>query len=455
KTAQTSTASTTGLTTLPATSGGTTTVITFVTPSPTGGLITQTSTASTTGLTTLPATSGGTTTVVTFITPPGGLTTQTSTASTTGLTTLPATSGGTTTVVTFVTPSACPTPSCTPGLTWAYYKLQRGSTWSPGFIPENGDSTVNGPYKNGNPELSIQGQTPARSGITTQLGFSTQSLNPSIYGVNLGQTDFQFSVVNHFGYFYPRITGNYTLSLSQVDDAVAVWVGESAVSGYTSSNAILTASSLYTATGPNGGSSSLVGSFTANSCQIIPFRLLYTNAQSSGNFVFTMVDPLGQVVVSSTQSVSNNQLVNNCWFTSSLLFPANSEATVMPCLSDQELRALHDRIQQLEAELKEAQNDVAIVESNLKTARKSDPNAGNPGVANDALKEGESRLTMIETDRGRFVKWTTGPVLFPAAEFAEKMGTDAESLWAANGPGSSEASNTDENSNKQDGWELV
>ncbi|KAF5231074.1 hypothetical protein FANTH_13554 [Fusarium anthophilum] len=116
----------------------------------------------------------------------------------------------------------------------------------------------------------------------------------------------------------------------------------------------------------------------------------------------------------------------------------------MPFLSDQELRALHDRIQQLEAELKEAKNDVVILESNLKTARKSDPNAGNPGDANDALKEGESRQTMIETDRGRFVKWTTGPVLFPAAEFAKKMGTDAESLWAVNGPGSSE-----------DGWEIV
>ncbi|KAF4478575.1 FLO9-Lectin, expressed and involved in flocculation, partial [Fusarium agapanthi] len=93
---------TTGLTTLPATSGGTTTVITFMTPPGTGGLTTKTVTESTTGLTTLPATSGGTTTIVTYTTPPR--TTVTSKASTTGLTTLPATSGGTITVITFTTP---------------------------------------------------------------------------------------------------------------------------------------------------------------------------------------------------------------------------------------------------------------------------------------------------------------------------------------------------------------
>ncbi|KAF5720622.1 hypothetical protein FMUND_4070 [Fusarium mundagurra] len=57
-----------------------------------------------------------------------------------------------------------------------------------------------------------------------------------------------------------------------------------------------------------------------------------------------------------------------------------------------------------------------------------------PGDANDGLKEGETRLEMVETERGRFVKWTTGPVLFPAEYFADKMNTEVESFWAANGP---------------------
>ncbi|KAF5975311.1 FLO9-like protein [Fusarium coicis] len=67
-----------------------TTVTDIKTVTAPAGLVTTITTAGTaTGLTTLPATNGGTTTVVTFVTPGGGLTTETSTASTTGLTTLP------------------------------------------------------------------------------------------------------------------------------------------------------------------------------------------------------------------------------------------------------------------------------------------------------------------------------------------------------------------------------
>jgi len=95
-------------------------------------------------------------------------------------------------------------------------------------------------------------------------------------------------------------------------------------------------------------------------------------------------------------------------------------------------------IKDLEEQLEESKKLVQVLEANLKTARRADPNTGNPGEANDDLKEGETRATLIENERGRFVKWTTGPILFPAAEFAEKMGLDLESFWAANGPASHE-----------------
>ncbi|KAG5821603.1 hypothetical protein H9Q74_000026 [Fusarium xylarioides] len=126
----------------------------------------------------------------------------------------------------------------------------------------------------------------------------------------------------------------------------------------------------------------------------------------------------------------------------------------MPSLTDQELRALHDRIESLQKELEETKSYAAVLESNLKTARKSDPNTGNPGDTNDGLKEGETSLTMVETERGRFVKWSTGPVFFPAEYFAGKMNTDVESLWAANGPESPEANTDDKNSEKSE-WEIV
>ncbi|RKK72306.1 hypothetical protein BFJ69_g10223 [Fusarium oxysporum] len=107
---------------------------------------TVTSERTTTGLTTLPATSGGTTTVVKFTTPK--LTTVTSEASSSGVTTLPATSGGTKTVVVYTSVSSCPTPSCSPGLAWDFYKLQRSptDTWARGYIPKNNNSETNGQY---------------------------------------------------------------------------------------------------------------------------------------------------------------------------------------------------------------------------------------------------------------------------------------------------------------------
>ncbi|KAF5967312.1 hypothetical protein FCOIX_12023 [Fusarium coicis] len=126
----------------------------------------------------------------------------------------------------------------------------------------------------------------------------------------------------------------------------------------------------------------------------------------------------------------------------------------MPSLTDQELRALYDRIESLQKELEETKNYAAVLESNLKSAQKSDPNAGNPGDAIGALKEGENRLEMYENGGERFVKWTTGPVFFPADYFARKMNTDVESLWAANGPGSPEA-NTDDKKSEKSEWEIV
>lgn len=107
----------------------------------------------------------------------------------------------------------------------------------------------------------------------------------------------------------------------------------------------------------------------------------------------------------------------------------------MPEVSETKLRDLYTKIQDLEEQVEEAKHLVGVLEANLKTARRSDTNAGNPGETNDGLKEGETRATLIENERGRFVKWTTGPILFPAAEFAEKMGLDLESFWAENGPG--------------------
>ncbi|KAM5508921.1 hypothetical protein FOXYSP1_11887 [Fusarium oxysporum f. sp. phaseoli] len=114
-----------------------------------------------------------------------------------------------------------------------------------------------------------------------------------------------------------------------------------------------------------------------------------------------------------------------------LLFcsPLTRQSDQMPLLSDQELRAIVDRIRYLETELKEAKILVAVLESNLMAAKKPDLNADNEGVAGLGgdrlrglvtanLKTGESDITMIENEKGRFMKLAMGPILIPASEFA-------------------------------------
>ncbi|KAH7475707.1 hypothetical protein H9L39_11331 [Fusarium oxysporum f. sp. albedinis] len=109
----------------------------------------------------------------------------------------------------------------------------------------------------------------------------------------------------------------------------------------------------------------------------------------------------------------------------------------MPFLSDEELRSIVDRIRYLEMALEEAKTLAAAIESNLIAATKiPDPDVGN------AERTGESDITMIENEKGRFMKLTMGPILIPASEFADKFSQDTESLWAANGPNATKASTT-------------
>ncbi|KAF4958533.1 hypothetical protein FGADI_2333 [Fusarium gaditjirri] len=121
----------------------------------------------------------------------------------------------------------------------------------------------------------------------------------------------------------------------------------------------------------------------------------------------------------------------------------------MPVFSELEFCTVLKRVRYLEKQLEEAKALVAVLESNLIAAKKCNVNSGNevaalasdpPDLDASNLKTGESNITMIENEEGRFMKLTMGPILIPASEFAEKFSHDIESLWAANGPRSSKVS---------------
>ncbi|VZI20110.1 unnamed protein product [Fusarium fujikuroi] len=80
---------------------------------------------------------------------------------------------------------------------------------------------------------------------------------------------------------------------------------------------------------------------------------------------------------------SNYYLIKHKWLYWKLYYLTKlcappTQGTEMPFLKEEELRALHDRIQDLEMQVKEAKDLTAVLESNLKTARKCDVNASNP-----------------------------------------------------------------------------
>ncbi|KXH33298.1 hypothetical protein CSIM01_03212 [Colletotrichum simmondsii] len=299
----------TGVTTLPQTDpAGTTTIVTFVPI--TGALTTIVSSATQTGVTTLPQTDpAGTTTVVTFVPITGALTTVTSTASQTGITTLPQTNpAGTTTIVTYVTPS----PSCTPGLRWAYYGLSQAPTNTasePGKIPfQNSDATSQANWKTTyfNIQTVLSGQSPNNQGLTTTVGLSqgcgTDTRN--VYGTT--EPESNYIIVQHIGYFHPATSGTYTFSFSGIDDSVYLWLGKSvAKTGYSNSNYDKNVN--YYDTNSSG-----TFTFTATAGQYYPIRILFVNAQQCGSFNFSLTNPSGNVVVSNSQSVVGDQLVTSC-----------------------------------------------------------------------------------------------------------------------------------------------
>jgi len=82
------------------------------------------------------------------------------------------------------------------------------------------------------------------------------------------------------GYFKPNTTGIWTISASSIDDSCAVWIGPTALTGYTWANADGKAD-LATV----GGSFSFTKTVTADT--YYPMRVIYGNNPGVGNMALT------------------------------------------------------------------------------------------------------------------------------------------------------------------------
>ncbi|KAJ5807814.1 hypothetical protein N7474_009083 [Penicillium riverlandense] len=219
--------------------------------------------------------------------PSSDLTTRTSTKTATSTTTL------------------CPVPTTcgNEGVQWAYYQ----------------DSTIqyNSVVCSGRPytwdPTDIKSKNPPYTSTTSYIFLESDgSTYISIYG-STTEFETQYIALNHRGYIYAEVSGDYTFTSPGVDDIIFFWSGPKAVSGWTESNA--DATNYYCGPGASFNMPLLSG-------QYYPFRIVYANAETNSFENITITAPDGTVILGATSPASPYIVQYSCDGTSAPPFPA-------------------------------------------------------------------------------------------------------------------------------------
>lgn len=217
-------------------------------------------------------------------------------------TTIVATPAPVTVTLTSTTYVAAPTPStcANQGLQYAYYPNQSGNN-------------VDDVYSNFDPVI-YKTIVPYFNSTTTMVGGITNSCtngNITIYdSPRLSCNEF---VLDHRGYLFAEEAGNYTINVGRPDDAVLVWVGADAYSGWTRPNA-----NLYEYYNETAGSYSAV----LQKGDYYPFRVMFVNAELEEAFSFDVTAPDGSIILGSNTAASPYFVQQSCDGTTAPAFPA-------------------------------------------------------------------------------------------------------------------------------------
>lgn len=209
------------------------------------------------------------------------------------------------------TPSSCPTncpapPSCNNlGFDWAYYNN----------TARNSDTT----YSTFRP-VSFKKTQPLHVGTTSYVGGlygQGANTNGPIYnsGVSFKQDYF---ALNHHAYLYACEGGTYRITVPYANDAVDLWTGAKAYSGWTDTNA--DAKARYNQPDHIAGSAVFNLQIPANT--YIPIRFFYGQAQYGGGFTFNITTPSGETIVSNEATFSPYVVRYSCDGTTAPKFPA-------------------------------------------------------------------------------------------------------------------------------------
>ncbi|KAI5196673.1 hypothetical protein E4T39_07676 [Aureobasidium subglaciale] len=220
---------------------------------------------------------------------------------------------GTTTVPTTLTSTVnyCPVPSScnNAGIRWGYYPNYENNNIG------DGDDY----YSNYDPTV-IKSETPDYQSTATVAGGLNQNTvsDISIYGSS--QTfHSDFFTLNHVGYIFAQNTGTYTFTLGNVDDIVLLWLGDTAVRGWTRGNA--NALAIYSSQPTASASIDLVQG------QYLPFRVVFGNAQGAISFSLQLAAPDGTVILDSNTQDSKFLVQYSCDGVAAPAFPAFGSET--------------------------------------------------------------------------------------------------------------------------------
>ena len=186
-----------------------------------------------------------------------------------------------TVAVTSCVPQPAPTLCGNEGLQFAVFENQAG--YSTCFDYCNFDTSV---YKTA---------TPDGTGVTTGIGgFDYHSDPVDIYGqVEHAQS---FWVLNHQGYIYAPETGEYTITITNIDDSVYIWTGATAQSGWDNGNEFFT-------TTINDGSLATTSIYlTAKT--YTPIRIMFAQVNGGATFEIDITAPDGSDFLGANSGAS-------------------------------------------------------------------------------------------------------------------------------------------------------
>ncbi|KAH0011437.1 hypothetical protein KCU78_g10022, partial [Aureobasidium melanogenum] len=159
--------------------------------------------------------------------------------------------------------------------------------------------------------------TPDYSGTTTEVGGINEPAGSyvNLYGTS-ENVPASYFVLNHRGYIFAQIDGDYTFTTSQVDDITFLYLGDDAIRGYGLNN--YDAKAVCCSAPANSASAT----YSLTTGQYLPFRLVFGQQGGPVVFSFSITAPDGTVILDANTQNSDFIVQYSCDGTTAPAFPA-------------------------------------------------------------------------------------------------------------------------------------